>query len=57
MYKTYYPKAGDIERKWFVADANGENLGRLASHIAKVLLGKKKPPLNPGIKMGVYFWV
>ena len=54
MYKTYYPKAGDIDRKWFVVDANGENLGRLASRIAKVLLGKHKPTFTPVVEMGYY---
>lgn len=54
MYKTYYPKAGEIERKWFVVDANGENLGRLATRIATVLLGKHKPTFTPGVEMGDY---
>ena len=54
MYKTYYPKASEIERKWFVVDANGENLGRLATRIAAVLLGKHKPSFTPGVEMGDY---
>ena len=54
MYKTYYPKAGEIDRKWFVVDANGENLGRLATRIAAVLLGKHKPTFTPGVEMGDY---
>ena len=54
MYKTYYPKASEIERKWFVVDANGENLGRLATRIAMVLLGKHKPTFTPGVEMGDY---
>ena len=54
MYKTYYPKASEIERKWFVADANGQNLGRLAARIAHVLLGKHKPTFTPGVEMGDY---
>ena len=54
MYKTYYPKAGEIERKWYVVDANGENLGRLATRIAVVLLGKHKPTFTPGVEMGDY---
>ena len=54
MYKTYYPKASEIERKWFVVDANGENLGRLATRIAIVLLGKHKPTFTPGVEMGDY---
>ena len=54
MYKTYYPKASEIDRKWFVVDANGENLGRLATRIAAVLLGKHKPTFTPGVEMGDY---
>jgi large subunit ribosomal protein L13 len=54
VYKTYYPKAGEIECKWFVVDANGENLGRLATRIASVLLGKHKPTFTPGVEMGDY---
>lgn len=52
MFKTYYPKAGEIEHKWYVVDANGENLGRLATKIASVLLGKHKPTFTPGVDMG-----
>jgi len=52
VYKTYYPKASEIDRKWFVVDANGENLGRLATRIAAVLLGKHKPTFTPGVEMG-----
>ena len=54
MYKTYYPKASEIDRKWYVADANGQNLGRLAARIAHVLLGKHKPSFTPGVEMGDY---
>lgn len=54
MYKTYYPKAGEIERKWFVVDASGQNLGRMATAIARVLLGKHKPTFTPGVEMGDY---
>jgi large subunit ribosomal protein L13 len=54
VYKTYYPKASEIDRKWFVVDANGENLGRLATRIAAVLLGKHKPTFTPGVEMGDY---
>ena len=54
MYKTYYPKASEIDRKWFIVDANGENLGRLATRIATVLLGKHKPTFTPGVEMGDY---
>jgi len=54
VYKTYYPKASEIDRKWFVVDANGENLGRLATRIATVLLGKHKPTFTPGMETGDY---
>ncbi len=54
MYKTYYPKAGEIERKWYVADADGQNLGRFAARVAHVLLGKHKPTFTPGVQMGDY---
>jgi len=54
VYKTYYPKASEIDRKWFVVDANGENLGRLATRVAAVLLGKHKPTFTPGVEMGDY---
>jgi large subunit ribosomal protein L13 len=43
MSKTYTPRAGEIERSWFVVDANGQRLGLLASRIAVVLEGKHKP--------------
>ena len=54
MYKSYYPKASEIDRKWYVADANGQNLGRFAAHVAHVLLGKHKPSFTPGVEMGDY---
>lgn len=54
MYKSYYPKASEIDRKWYVADANGQNLGRFAAHVARVLLGKHKPSFTPGVEMGDY---
>lgn len=40
---TYFPKAGEIEKKWFVVDAEGQILGRLATFVAKVITGKHKP--------------
>jgi large subunit ribosomal protein L13 len=54
VYKSYYPKASEIERKWFVADANGQNLGRFATRVARVLLGKHKPNFTPGVETGDY---
>jgi large subunit ribosomal protein L13 len=43
MTRTYTPRASEIERQWFVVDADGETLGRLASQVAKLLAGKHKP--------------
>ena len=54
MYKSYYPKAAEIQRDWYVVDANGQTLGRLAPQIARVLLGKHKPTFTPGVEMGDY---
>ena len=54
MQKTYHAKPEDIERSWFVVDAKGKNLGRLASRIARVLLGKEKPEFTPGVDVGDY---
>ena len=52
MLKTYYPKAAEIERQWVLVDANGQTLGRLATKIAALLLGKHKPTFTPGVEMG-----
>ncbi len=52
MEKTFIPKATDIQREWYVIDASGEVLGRLASKVATVLLGKHKPTFTPGVSMG-----
>lgn len=50
--KTYVPKRGEIERQWYVADAAGQTLGRLASDIARVLRGKHKPSFTPNDDVG-----
>ncbi len=50
--KTYSPGAADIERRWYVVDASGQTLGRLASRIAKVLEGKHKPTYAPNLDSG-----
>ena len=52
MQKTYFPKQGDITRKWVVVDADGQNLGRLATRLARTLLGKDKPTFTPGAETG-----
>jgi large subunit ribosomal protein L13 len=50
--KTYSVKAGEIERGWFVVDAEGQVLGRLASEIARILRGKHKPIYTPHLDTG-----
>ena len=50
--KTYAPKPADIERSWFVVDAEGLPLGRLASLLAPVLSGKRKPSYAPHVDGG-----
>jgi len=50
--KTFYPKAEDITRKWVLVDAKGKNLGRLATEIAGIILGKHKPEYTPGVDVG-----
>lgn len=50
--KTYSTKAGDVERKWHVIDASGQTLGRLASQVAVLLMGKHKPHYVPYIDTG-----
>jgi large subunit ribosomal protein L13 len=52
--KTYVPKAGEITQEWYLVDASGQVLGRLASKIAAVLLGKNDPKFTPGVDMGYY---
>lgn len=50
--KTYTPKATEIERAWWVVDAEGKVLGRLASEIARILRGKHKPMYTPHLDTG-----
>ena len=52
--KTYMASPAAIERKWYVVDATGYTLGRLASEVAKVLRGKNKPEFTPHIDTGDY---
>ena len=52
--KTYMASPDKIERKWYVVDAAGYTLGRLASEVAKVLRGKNKPEFTPHIDTGDY---
>lgn len=50
--KTYTPKPNDVERRWWLVDADGATLGRLASEVANILRGKHKPTWAPHIDMG-----
>lgn len=50
--KTYTPKAEDIERRWWVVDAQGKPLGRLATEIARLLRGKHKAMYTPHLDTG-----
>jgi large subunit ribosomal protein L13 len=52
VQKTFYPKKEDITREWYIVDAQGLNLGRLATRVAKLLLGKGKPEYTPGVDVG-----
>lgn len=54
MRTTYMPSKADIERKWYVVDASGKTLGRLASEVAKVLSGKNKPSYTQFLDTGDY---
>lgn len=50
--KTYMAKPNEVQRKWFIVDAEGKTLGRLSSEIAKILRGKHKPEFTPHIDTG-----
>ena len=52
--KTFMASASSIDRKWYVVDATGYTLGRLASEMAKVLRGKNKPTYTPSMDTGDY---
>lgn len=52
--KTYMAKPATVERKWYVVDAEGVALGRLASQVASVLRGKNKPTFTPNVDTGDY---
>ncbi len=52
--KTYMASASSIERKWYVVDAEGQTLGRLAANVAAVLRGKNKPVFTPFLDTGDY---
>ncbi len=50
--KTFMAKTEEVNRKWYVVDADGKPLGRLASEVAKILRGKNKPTYTPHIDTG-----
>jgi len=52
--KTYSLKGGEIEKHWHVVDANGQTLGRLATQVANLLMGKHKPTYSRHLDMGDY---
>jgi len=54
MRTTHITKPHEVERKWFIIDAAGQNLGRLASQIAYILRGKHKPTFSPSVDTGDY---
>jgi len=50
--KTYYAKVGEVEREWLLVDATDIPLGRLASEVAQILKGKRKPQYTPHVDVG-----
>jgi large subunit ribosomal protein L13 len=54
VQKTYIPKPAEITQEWFLVDAENQFLGRIATQIARILLGKDKPNFTPGVDTGDY---
>ncbi|HET6443406.1 MAG TPA: 50S ribosomal protein L13 [candidate division Zixibacteria bacterium] len=52
MNTTHVTKPADVDAKWFVVDAEGQTLGRLASEIARIIRGKHKPTYSPSVDCG-----
>lgn len=52
MRTTYMAKPNEVDRKWYVIDAEGQTLGRLASEVASILRGKNKPTFTPHVDTG-----
>lgn len=52
MRTTYMAKPNEVERKWYLVDAEGKTLGRLASQVASILRGKHKPEYTPHVDTG-----
>jgi len=57
MRTTHITKPQEVQRKWFVVDAEGQNLGRLSTQIAHILRGKHKPTFSPSVDTGDYIIV
>ena len=52
MLKTFSPKVSDLSHDWYLIDANGQTLGRLATQIATLVMGKQKPSFSPHVDGG-----
>lgn len=52
MRTTFMAKANEVERKWYVVDAEGQTLGRLSTEVASILRGKNKPTFTPHVDTG-----
>ena len=50
--KTHVAKAGQVEERWYIVDAEGQTLGRLATRVASVIRGKHRPDFTPHVDMG-----
>lgn len=57
MEKTFVTKKEDVQREWYVVDAAGKTLGRLATRVARMLRGKHKPTYSPSVDTGDYIIV
>lgn len=55
--KTYTPNPNELKKKWYLVDAKGKVLGRLASEVAKILRGKNKPEFTPHLDLGDFIVV
>ena len=54
MTKTYMAKPGEVEQRWWLVDAEGKRVGRLASELAMILMGKHRPTYTPHVDTGGY---
>lgn len=50
--KTYVAKTGEVEERWYIVDAEGQTLGRLATRVASVIRGKHRPDFTPHVDLG-----